>query len=145
MYSEKFLKLTKGYQSKLENLKNSNIEEYILEMNNFSSNMEMVLPEDMNKFLETTGIKEDFQLWKESSLSMLKSLDEYGVDVEKRVIFVRKGDDRIETPLLDVNKYVESKVAEEDSWQRVLALSFMMRPENYEYYQITNSLIMQDS
>ena len=40
MYSEKFLKLVKGYQAKLEKLKSENIQEYILELNNFSSNMD---------------------------------------------------------------------------------------------------------
>ena len=104
--------------------------------------MEMILPEDMVKFLTETGIQSDFKLWKEGSLAMLKDLDEYGVDIDKKVIFVKKGEDKIESPLLDVNTYINDKVPDENSWQRVLALSFMIRPDNFEYYQITNSLIM---
>ena len=142
MYSDKFIKLAKGYENKLNKLKTEDIKSYILELNNFSEALEMVLPEEMEVFLSEVGIKNDFKMWKESSLSMLKSIDEYGVDVSKKIVFVKKENDVIETPLLDINKYINEKNIQE-SWKKLLALSFMVRPENYEYYQITNALIME--
>jgi hypothetical protein len=142
MYSEKFIKVCQGYKIKLDNLQRKDYKQYILELNNFSEILEMILPADLEVFLNSSGISSSFKLWKDSSLAMIKCVDEYGIDLENKKIFIKKGIDVIEYPLLDVNEYIKSLNFAKDSWEYFLSLSLMIRPSTYEYYQITNAIIL---
>ena len=106
---------------------------------------EKTFPNEYFDFLKQIGFAKEIQILKSHSTEIMKLTDSYEIDMQKKVIKVKKGNAVLEEPLCDLGAMVRNKKdIMPNSWQWHLLGSFCSDPTNFALMQTAKAVIMQE-
>ena len=127
------------------NLLNKNGEEFFQSFKDLHKIAEKTFPEDYFNFLKQIGLAKEIQILKNNSAEMMKLTSSYEIDMQRKVIKVKKGNAILEEPLCDLSSMIKNKKdILPNSWQWHLVGSFFSEPNNFALVQTAKAIIMRE-
>lgn len=117
---------------------------YLKSLLSFSSVLEKLFPKEFDDKMMLLGVKELMSESYATAGEMIKKSDTYYLNPYKRTIEVNLGDEKIESPIIELQDFMKSVLKlKEDTVDYLLVLSYLSRIENFELFQITQAIILK--
>lgn len=120
-------------------------EDYGKQVLAFSSVVEKLYPKEFKKKMDDLKVSKLLEDLSAAGGEMVKNVDSFHIDPHNKTIEVTLSDERLQGPLVDLQKFMQTKLSISPNHEDyLLVLSYLSRNHVFQLFQIVHGLILKD-